>query len=165
MEQTIHTIQQNRWVGSPSISAELYAHHGPSTVSLWGHQVPHLELDHPGHLCHHTLLTPFCPPKIPSNTSLLQLCFNLLAGLDKDTRERILLAVGMIIFSLIWNTKTMVSGKFAFIIWEWEYTQSCVQLDQCYFTVQITGINFECSLYCNSTVIVCIALLLHIIWW
>ncbi len=45
------------------------------------------------------------------------------------------------------------------------YTQRNVQPDQCYFTVQINGINFECSLYCNSTVIVYIALLLHIIWW
>ncbi len=26
------------------------------------------------------------------------------------------------------------------------YTQRRVQPDQCYFTVQITGINFECSL-------------------
>ncbi len=42
-------------------------------------------------------------------------------------------------------------------------TQRRVQPDQCYFTVQITGINFECSLKCNSTVIVSIALLLHII--
>ncbi len=43
------------------------------------------------------------------------------------------------------------------------YTQRRVQPDQCYFTVQMTGINFECSLQSNSTVIVCIALLLHII--
>ncbi len=43
------------------------------------------------------------------------------------------------------------------------YTQRRVQPDQCYFTVQITGSNFECSLYCNSTVIVCIARPLHII--
>ncbi len=42
------------------------------------------------------------------------------------------------------------------------YTQRRVQPDQCYFTVQITGINFECSLQCNSIVIICIALLLHI---
>ncbi len=35
--------------------------------------------------------------------------------------------------------------------------------DQCYFTVQITGSNFEYSLLCNSTVIVGIARLLHII--
>ncbi len=27
-----------------------------------------------------------------------------------------------------------------------EYTQRRVQPDQCYFTVQITGSNFECSL-------------------
>ncbi len=43
------------------------------------------------------------------------------------------------------------------------YIQRRVQPDQCYFTVQIIGINFECSLQCNSTVILCIALLLHII--
>ncbi len=45
------------------------------------------------------------------------------------------------------------------------YTQRSVQPDQCYFTVQITGSNVECSLYCYSTVMVCIALQLHIIWW
>ncbi len=43
------------------------------------------------------------------------------------------------------------------------YTQRRVQPDQCYFTVYITRINFECNLWCNSTFIVCIALLLHII--
>ncbi len=43
------------------------------------------------------------------------------------------------------------------------YTQRRVQPDQSYFTVEITVINFESSLLCNSTVIVCIALLLHII--
>ncbi len=46
-----------------------------------------------------------------------------------------------------------------------DYIQRRVQADERYFTLQITGINFECSLWCNSTVIVCIALLLHIIWW
>ncbi len=40
------------------------------------------------------------------------------------------------------------------------HTQRRVQPDQCYFTVQITGINFECSFQCNSTVIVGIALLI-----
>ncbi len=43
------------------------------------------------------------------------------------------------------------------------HTQRRVQPDQCYIRIQITGINFECSLLCNSTVIACIALLLHII--
>ncbi len=56
------------------------------------------------------------------------------------------------------------------------YLVKCIQLQRCIqshseksparpmlFTVQITDINFECSLGCNSTVIVCIELLLHII--
>ncbi len=38
-----------------------------------------------------------------------------------------------------------------------DHTQRRVQPDQCYFTVQITGSNFECSLQCNSTVIVFIS--------
>ncbi len=39
------------------------------------------------------------------------------------------------------------------------YTQRRVLADQCYITVQLTGSNFECSLNCNSTVIVCIVIL------
>ncbi len=46
-----------------------------------------------------------------------------------------------------------------------KYIQRRVKPDQGYFTVQIIGINFDCSLKCNLTVLVFIALLLHIIWW
>ncbi len=41
-----------------------------------------------------------------------------------------------------------------------QYTQRRVQPDQCYFTVPITDSNFECSLQCNSIVIVCTFILL-----
>ncbi len=58
-----------------------------------------------------------------------------------------------IIFRMNWDKGTEV------ITHSCECTQRRVQPDQCYFTVQITGSNFECSLWCNSTVIVCTVIL------